>query len=74
MHIALTVGVTTDSHQLALGHLGLHHGWLLVDNILHGQDDLESVLPVNLLAVLESLNHVVDELLCHLVAELDTIV
>lgn len=69
-----TVSVSTDSKLLALLNLCLDHGGLVVNNILYSQDDLENVLPMDLLAVLESLNHIVDVFLCHLVAQLSTIV
>lgn len=68
------MSITADCQLLILGHLGLDHGGLVVHKLLHSQDYLENVFPVQVLAILEPLNHVVDELLGHLVSKLGTIV
>lgn len=54
--------------------LDLHHRGLVIDKLFDSQYDLIDIFPVYFLASLESLRHVVDELLSHLVAELHTII
>ena len=68
------MGVSANSNLLAFGDVVLDHGWLLLHNIHDGDDDLVDVLLCQLLSVLEPLNHVLDELQCHLVFELCAIV
>jgi hypothetical protein len=62
------VSVTTDSELHVAGNLDLNHGGLVVYELLDLDDDLVDVFPVDLLARLETFNHIIDELLCHLVA------
>lgn len=70
----LTVCITTDSQLALLLDLHLDHGGLLVDNVLDSEQDLVDILLMDALAILESLNHVVNKLLCHLVSKLHAIV
>lgn len=70
----LTVSVTTDSKLDITRDLNLDHGGFIIYNLLDGKDDLVDVFSVNLLAGLESFHHVVNELLCHLLAKPYTIV
>jgi hypothetical protein len=62
------VSVTTDSELHVAGNLDLNHGGLVVYELLNRDDDLVDVFPVDLLTRLETFNHIIDELLCHLVA------
>ena len=71
---SLTVSVTTDSELDIAGDFNLDHGGLVVHKILDGDDDLVDIFAVDLLACLETLNHVVNELLGHLVAQSHTII
>lgn len=64
----LTVSVAAHRELDVVGDGHFHHCRLVVDNLLDGQDDLVDIFPVDLLAVLETLNHVVDKLLRHEVA------
>lgn len=61
--------VTADRQLDVLGNFHLHHGRLVVQKLLQGDDYLVDVFLVDLLPVLEPLRHVVDELLRHLLAE-----
>jgi hypothetical protein len=70
----LTVCITANRQLNVIRDLHLHHGRLVVNYLLHGDDDLVNVFLVDLLASLESLNHVIKELLCHLIPKLDTII
>lgn len=69
-----TVCITTDSQLHIVGDLYLHHGGFVVYELLDGQNNLIHVLAMDLLASLEALSHVVNELLCHLLAESHTVV
>ena len=70
----LAVCVTANSDLLALVNMRLDHGGFVVANVLDGQDDLVDVFERKLLALLETLDDVVDKLLCHLVSQLHTVV
>ena len=61
--------VTADCNLFSLFNVVLHHCRLLLDNIHDGHDDLVGVLLGQLLAVLELLNHVLDELERHALLE-----
>lgn len=69
-----TVSITTDRQLLARIDTNLNHSRLIIDDVLHSLDDLEDILAVNLLAVLKPLNHIIDELLCHLILEAHTVI
>ena len=73
-YVRLTVGVTADSDLLALAHIMLDHGRLFPRDVHDCKDDLVGILLGDLLAVLKSLNHVLNEVECHLVAQLCAIV
>lgn len=68
------MSVSADGYLLALLNLSFDHGGLVVNNVLDCQDDLENMLPVDLLAILESLDHVINVFLSHLVSQLGAIV
>lgn len=59
--------VTADGQLHVFGDVHLNHGGLVVHNVSDGDNDLVDVFLVDELAVLEALDQVVDELLCHLV-------
>ncbi len=66
--------VTANCQLNIVGNLHLDHGGLIVEDLLDSQEDLVDVFLGNLLAVLESLNHVVDKFLCHFIPKLGTII
>lgn len=66
--------VTANRQLDVLGNLHLHHGRLVVQKLLQGDDYLVDVFLVDLLPVLEPLRHVVDELLRHLLAKSHAVV
>lgn len=70
----LTVSIAADCQLVILGHLHLDHCGFLVDNVLDSKNDLVNVFARELLPILESLNHVVDEFLSHLVSKLRAVV
>lgn len=70
----LTMSVTAYGESDILGDLDLDHSRLIIDQLRDGQYNLVDVLLVYLLAVLESLYHIIDELLCHFASEFHTIV
>lgn len=61
--------ITANRQLDVFRNLHLHHGRLVVQQLLHGDDYLVDVFLVDLLPVLEPLRHVVDELLRHLLAQ-----
>lgn len=63
------MGITADSQLDIVRDLNLDHGRLVVHELLDGNNDLVDIFAVDLLASLEPLDHVVNELLCHLVAQ-----
>lgn len=71
---ALTMRVSADRQFGPLFHSDLHQGRLLADDVQNRLDDLERELAMDLLPVLESLDHVVDKLLGHLVTQPDPVV
>ncbi len=72
--LAQTVGIAADGQPRVVGYLHLHHGCLLIHDVLDGDDDLVNVFFVDLLAGPEALHHVVDKVLRHLVAKLGAVV
>jgi hypothetical protein len=64
-----TVCVTAYCQLRALVHSSLHHRRFRLRDVEHALDDLKRIFPVDLLPVLEAINHVVDELLCHFVVQ-----
>lgn len=66
--------VTTHSQFIPLFHPDLNHRRFRIDKIPNSLDDLEHILAVNLLPVLEPLNHIIDELLCHFIPNPDTVI
>ena len=66
--------VTADCDLIALLNVKLHHGWLLLHQLHDGYDYLEDILPRQLFAILEPLNHILDELQCHFLLQLRSIV
>lgn len=64
-----TVRVAADGQLDIVRDRHLHHGRLVVHDLLNRQKDLVDIFLVDLLAVLEPLGHVVDKLLCHLLLE-----
>lgn len=69
-----TVCIAANGQVDIVRDLHFHHGSLLVGDLLDRDDDLVDVFLVDLLAILEALNHVVNELLGHLAAKLHAIV
>ena len=63
------MGVSTDGELDIVRNFHLHHGGLIVYELLHSNDYLVDVFPVDLLAILEPLHHIIDELLRHLIAK-----
>ena len=61
------MGITADCQLHVLGDINLNHGRLVVHNVPDGDNDLVNVFLVDQFAVLETLDHIVDKLLCHLV-------
>lgn len=61
------MGITADCQLHVLGDVHLDHGGLVVHNVPDRNNDLVDVFLVDQFAVLETLDHVVDKLLCHLV-------
>lgn len=70
----LTVGIAADGELDVIGYCDLDHCRLFVHNLLDGNDDLVHKFLVDLLPVLEPLDHVIDELLCHLILDLHAII
>jgi hypothetical protein len=66
--------ITANRQLLARLNANLHHRRLGVHKVLDSLDNLEDILAVDLLSILEPLNHVVNEFLCHFLAEAHTIV
>lgn len=66
--------VTANRQFLARIHSNFHHCRLGVHEILYSLDYLEDILAVDLLAILEPLDHVIDKLLGHFVPEAHTVV
>lgn len=62
------MGITTDGQLDIVGNLNLNHGWLIADDFLDSEDDLVDIFPMDFLASLKPLRHVIDELLGHSVA------
>lgn len=73
-YVLPTVGITADSQLDSLGNFHLHHGGLVVYDFLDGNDDLVDVFLRKELAILESLNHVIDKFLRHLASELCSVI
>lgn len=68
------MSVSTDGQLDSLWYLHLHHCRLIIDDLLDSYNDLINVFLVKQLPVFETFRHVVDELLCHLLAEMHAIV
>lgn len=68
------MSVAADCELHIVRNLNLHHRGFVIDKLLHSQYDLVDIFPVYLLAILEPLCHVINELLGHLVAELRAII
>lgn len=68
------MSVTADRQLNIVRNFHLHHGRLIVQHLLRGNDYLVDIFLVDLLPVLEALRHVIDELLRHLVPEPRTVV
>jgi hypothetical protein len=68
------MGVTADGKIDIVGYGQLDHSGLIIDNVLGGNYDLVDVFFVNLLARPEPLDHVINELLCHLIAKAYSVV
>ncbi|PYI09976.1 hypothetical protein BO78DRAFT_11064 [Aspergillus sclerotiicarbonarius CBS 121057] len=66
--------ITANRQPLALLHTNLNHRRLRIDQILDSLDYLERVLAMDLLAGLEPLDHIVNELLCHFLLQPRTII
>lgn len=66
--------ITAHSQLCALFHSNLDHRRLRIDNISNRLDDLENILAVDLLPILEPLNHVVNELLRHFTPQSNTVI
>lgn len=68
------MSITANSQLRALVHPNLNHSRLSIDKVLNSLDNLERILPVNLLPILKPLNHVINELLSHLRPESHAII
>lgn len=68
----MRIAANRQGYSLGDGHLTERR--LRIDNVLHGNNDLVDVFPMDLLPVLESFHHVVDELLRHLLLQPDSII
>lgn len=66
--------VTTHCQFIPLFHPDLNHRRFRIDQVSNRLDDLEHVLAVDLLPVLEPLNHIIDKLLCHFLLKPGTII
>lgn len=66
--------VTADCELCVVRNLHLHHRCFIVDDLLDRNNDLVDIFPVDLLAVLEALGHVVDKLLRHLLVDMCAVV
>ena len=69
-----TMRVTADCQLSTLVHTNLDHGWFRIHDVLDSLDDLEGILAMNFLAVLEPLDHIIDELLRHFLLQSHTII
>lgn len=72
--VTLTMGVTANCKLDVVRYGHLDHGGFIIDNLLGGNYNLVDVFPVYFLAILKALNHVIDELLCHLILNLYSVV
>lgn len=63
--------VTAYCQLRTLIHSNLHHGRFRLRDVKYVLDDLERIFSVDLLPVLETINHVIDELLCHFLVQPD---
>ena len=70
----LAMRITTDGQLSALVHPDFNHCRLRIDKVLHCLYNLEDIFAMYLLAVLEPLEHIVNELLRHLGAQPHAIV
>lgn len=68
------MSITADGQLLARINTNLHHRRLVVYNVLYSLDNLEDIFAVNVLAILEPLDHIIDELLRHLTPKAHTII
>lgn len=74
MILILTMSVTTDGQFSSLVNPNLHHCRLCIDNVLNRLDNLEDVFAVYFPPILEPFNHIINELLCHLIPQPDAII
>lgn len=72
--MVLTVCVTTHCQFIPLFHPDLNHRRFRIDKIPNRLDNLEHILAVDLLPVLEPLDHIIDKPLCHFVPNPDTVI
>lgn len=62
------MGITTDRELHPLWYIGLDHRGLVVYNVSYSDNDLVDIFLMNVLSILESFRHVVNEFLGHLLA------
>lgn len=61
------MSITTDRQLNIIRDFHLNHSSFVVDDVLDRDNDLVNIFPVDLLAILEALHHIVNEFLCHFV-------
>lgn len=66
--------VTTHCQFIPLFHPDLNHRRLRIDKIPNRLDDLENILAMDLLPILEPLNHIIDKLLRHFLPKPGTVI
>lgn len=66
--------ITAYRELSTLFNTNLHHRRLRPDNIQHILHNLERIFPMNLLPILESLNHIIYEFLCHVLVQSHTVI
>jgi hypothetical protein len=66
--------VSANGQFSSLIHPNFYHCRFCFNNAQNSLDNLERVFPMNLLSILKSFHHIIDEILSHLASEANTIV
>lgn len=66
--------ITADGKFDVVRYSKLNHGRLIIDDLLRLNYNLVGVFFMNLLAILEALDHIVNKFLCHLVSKMYSVV
>lgn len=69
-----TMSISAHGQGDAVWYFHLHHCRLVIHYLLDSNHNLVDIFPVDLFAILESLHHVINELLRHGIAEANTVV